>query len=172
MSRALRPIRIEGDTAYIPLTDGYEAIIDAADVPLVSVGNWYAQASSRKDGSLLTVYAKRDFGNVRSVRLHRYLLDASEAEFVDHIDGDGLNNRRSNLRVATPAQNAHNARVRVDNVSSYKGVFWDADHQRYRARITAHKQSHSLGNFRCVTAAAVAYVKASRRIHGEFGRVA
>ena len=172
MSNAPRQIRIEGDVAYVPLTNGYEAVIDAADVPLVAVGNWYANPSTRDDGSILTVYAKRDFGKVRSVRLHRYLLNAGEADLVDHIDGDGLNNRRTNLRLVTSAQNAWNTRLRVDNASGYKGVFWDADIMRYRARINARKQSHSLGTFRCITAAALAYAKASRGLHGDFGRLA
>lgn len=161
-----RAIRIEGDVAYVSLTKGYEAVIDASDVPLVEGCNWFALVTPR------AVYAMRadcSGPKQRAVMLHRVLMGTPEGLYVDHIDGDGLHNRRSNLREATKQQNNHNARTRSDNSSGYKGVSLDSG--RWRARIMLDKKSRLLGYFGCPTAAHFAYIKASRHLHGEFGRV-
>jgi AP2 domain/HNH endonuclease len=173
MKRA-RPIRVEGDIAYIPLTKGYEAIIDAADVPLVNGCNWQAHEKKRGDGSIYTVYAVRFFegdGKRTSKRLHRVLL-GDGALHVDHIDGDGLNNRRCNLRAATRSQNMHNQRVRRDNASGFKGVHLDKRTSMWTAQIASGGKRKRLGSYGSPEEAHAAYVLASARLHGEFGRVA
>lgn len=169
-----RPIRIEGDVAYIPLTKGYEAVIDATDVGLV-VGVWHACEARRSDGSVRSVYAQReivlDSGAATSFQLHRLLVAASSDSKVDHIDGDGLNNRRSNLRIATPIQNAQNRRTGIDNTSGVKGVSFDAGRGKWRAHIQSSGRTYRLGRFDRIEDAAAAYAEASARLHGEFGRV-
>lgn len=169
--REIRPIRVEGQVAYVPLTKGYTAIIDAEDVPLVADYNWFAQVERRADGNIARVYAVRHAMR-RAVLLHRFLAQTPDGLETDHIDGNGLNNRRSNLRQATQAQNRQNARTRVDNAAGIKGVCWHGHSRKWLAQIRVDGKQRHLGIFKCRTAAAFAYAKASRKLHGEFGRVA
>ncbi len=166
-SPEIRPIRAEGQLAYISLTMGYVAVIDAADVPLVSGGNWCAEV--RPHG----VYARRCEGSgprKRVIRLHRLLMAAPMGHPVDHINGDGLDNRRANLRLATVQQNNHNRRRTAMNTSGFKGVHLNRQLNKWRAMIkVSGKQSH-LGYFDTPEDAAVAYAKASAKLHGEYGR--
>lgn len=164
-----RSIRIEGQLAYIPLTKGYEALIDAADASLVEGWNWCADVNRR------TVYALRtDFseGRKRTLRLHRVIAGAPEGVFVDHIDGNGLNNRRANLRLVNAVQNARNQALRANNTSGYKGVSWDKRSRKWTAKIKSNFSLKNLGYFETPEAAHAAYCKASAELHGPFGRVA
>lgn len=170
MPRQPRLIRIEGDVAYVPLTKGYEAVIDAADAPLVGVCNWQVVLSGRPVGDRETAYASRHFGD-RKCTMHRFLLLAEPGVEVDHIDGNGLNNRRSNLRLSTRAQNQWNQRTRADNKSGVKGVYLSRS-GKWCAQIKANGKNKGLGKFKCRTAAAIAYALASAQLHGEFGRLA
>ena len=104
--------------------------------------------------------------------MHRLVLGTPDGQETDHVDGDGLNNRRANLRPATRSQNACNRGPMPGSVSGVKGVYWQKSVQKWHARIDAGGKTHYLGLFRCITAAALAYAKASRALHGEFGRPA
>lgn len=173
--REIRPIRVEGQVAYVPLTRGYTTIIDASDVPLVAGCNWYAWVAKRLDGSVRAVYAVRAVPMGRSQRLihmHRVIMGDPEFLDVDHRDGDGLNNRRRNLRAATKAQNSQNRGIKATSGNAFKGISLDRQIGKWRARIWVNGKNRGLGFFRCPTAAALAYAKASRELHGEFGRVA
>lgn len=167
-ARKIRPIRIEGNLAYVPLTKGYEAVIDAADVPLVAGSNWYASMECRR------VYAKRrkTSGHKahRIVSMHRTILDAPDDMLVDHKDGNGLNNRRKNLRLATATQNACNKTVQSNSASGLKGVVYHPETKKWRARIFLDGKTYSLGLHRTPEDAHRAYTEASGTIHGEFGR--
>lgn len=167
-----RPIRIEGDVAYLTLTKGYEAIIDAADVPLVCHRNWWALEARHKGSSeVRTVYAQARLGGLH-VYLHRVLLGLDSTLQIDHQNGNGLDCRRENLREATPTENACNQRLsKARNTSGIKGVWWDSARQLWAAEIRRAGVRLRLGRFRCITAAALAYAKASRELHGGFGRV-
>jgi hypothetical protein len=164
-----RPIRIEGNVAYVPLTRGYEAIIDAGDVHLVDGCNWCARLR------LNTVYVQRtdcSGAKKRTVQLHRVLLSAPDEMQVDHINGDGLDNRRSNLRLATPSQNMYNQRPTSKNTSGFKGVSWENRHGKWRAQIAYKGNQRHLGYYSISEAAYQAYVDASSSLHGEFSRIA
>jgi hypothetical protein len=169
-----RYLRIEGDLAFIPLTKGYEAVIDAADVPLVDGRNWSASVQHDARGGVRTVYAFHKAGNrntgVICTMLHRAILGAMRGQFVDHIDGDGLNNRRGNLRFATKAQNGANSRVRVNNTSGFKGVSFHRETGKWRARIWIKGKCHDLRLHPTKEAAAAAFARASQDAHGEFSR--
>ena len=175
MKTVKRPIRIEGPVAYIPLTKGYEAVIDAEDVPLVEGRCWSAAERYRSDGSLRVVYAQAKINGILTA-LHRHITKADVEFEVDHKDGDGLNNRRrgetGNLRPATRSQNQHNRRLSHDNTSGIEGVSWFEAKGKWRASIGLNGKWRYLGLFKCRTAAAVAYMKASRMYHGDFGRTA
>jgi hypothetical protein len=163
----IRPIRICGDVAYVPLTQGYEAIIDVADVSLVDCYNWRSLLTGA------TVYAFRsDYsGNKkRSVSVHRTIMGEPDVLHVDHRDGDGLNNRRDNLRLATRSQNMHNRRVNRNSKSGFKGVFWHKAGKKWMAQIKINGEPIYLGLFASPEEAHAAYRRASEQYHGEFGR--
>ena len=170
---AVRPVRYDGDLAYIPLTRGYEAVIDAADVHLVDGLNWFAKLYKRTDGTAL-VYAVRSQwisgGGNNCIRMHRVIFCDSGTTDVDHIDGDGLNNRRSNLRSATRAENQRNVRRSTRNSSGHKGVDWLGVSGKWRARIRVNGESYHLGVHANIDDAVAAYAEASKRLHGQFGR--
>ena len=165
----IRQIRIVGNDAYISLTRGLEAVIDAADVPLVAARNWCALPSKRR---VYVARGERKGGTYKTVFLHRYLMQPPEGMTVDHIDCDPLNNRRSNLRLATLAENNRNQRTAKNNTSGYKGVSFDKARGKWRAAIAHDGQRYRLGSFVTVEEAREAYLTASAKLHGEFGRAA
>lgn len=164
----IRQIRTEGDVAYIPLTRGYEAIIDIEDLPLVAGFNWLSLKSRHH------VYAGRNEGPKEArklILLHRLLLKPPLGFVVDHIDSNGLNNRRNNLRIATRSQNCQNSKIPTRNTSGYKGVSWNTRDEKWRSAIVVNKKLIFLGNFDCKHDAYLAYCEASNKYHGEFGRI-
>jgi hypothetical protein len=170
MSAGLRPIRIEAGLAFVLLTRGLQAVIAAEDVPLVEGYNWFAAARGKH------VYAGRSLwlGGPKPNRLilmHRVLMGDPEGMLVDHVDGDGLNNVRSNLRVAVMAQNLHNTGRHRDNKSGFKGVH-EQRPGRWVAYIMAFGRKEYLGIHDTPDAAHAAYCEASLRLHGEFSRSA
>ena len=153
------------DTREIPLSRGLVALVGVEDFERVrAFGCWYASPS--KSGP---VYARKNFyvapGQHRSVRMHSFILGIS---FVDHINGDGLDNRRVNLRRATAQQNAMNRKRRSDNTSGYTGVTKRGE--RWIARIRLGSEDHYLGGFPTVVQAALAYDAAAIELFGEFAR--
>lgn len=175
MSRKVRPPRIEGNDAFILLTKGYEAVINVTDLPLVGGSNWSAQCKYRQDGSVVAVYAIRKVtsdGVRRTERMHRILFGAADHQEVDHRDGNGLNNRRGNLRAATSSQNSQNRGLRNDNKSGVKGIWWNEKQGSWMAYIGVSGVRRHLGYFKEKQEAATAVDRARNALHGEFGRVA
>ncbi|HEY4547820.1 MAG TPA: AP2 domain-containing protein [Pedomonas sp.] len=133
------------------------AKVDAKDVALLSQYRWRKQgryaATRLPDGSLLL--------------MHRLLLSPPGDMLVDHIDGDGLNNCRHNLRVCTNSENMKN-RKSSGGVSRFKGVWRDGD--RWRATIRVNGKKICLGTHPTEERAARRYDAAARRWHGEFAK--
>lgn len=156
-----------GPTRKIPLTQGYEAIVDERDGYLAEYA-WRAQPTEH------TCYAARSVGGhgkQRTVFMHRVILGAPEGIEGDHIDGDGLNNRRSNLRLATRSQNGQNSHVVLGKVP-FRGVFQNAGQpDRYRAAIRHLGIRTYLGTYATPEEAARAYDTAAIQMHGEFASV-
>jgi len=150
----------------IPLTQGYQTTVDAEDyADLLAAGPWQALIDDRTG----TVYARRrvrddDSGRYYGQLMHRYLLPG--VEVVDHHNGNGLDNRRANLRPSTVTENNRNRRRRRDNTSGYKGV-WTRG-ARWHARIKADGRERYLGSHPTPESAAHAYDAAARDLHGEF----
>jgi hypothetical protein len=149
----------------VPLTQGKVAVIDAADWDLVSKHRWHAVRNRRT----FYAYTKLSLGGSRqkSVSMHRMILGVPDGTLVDHEDGDGLNNRRNNIRPATSAQNNQNARHRV-GISGYRGVVRHARTQKWQARIKATGRWYHLGYHIDPAEAARAYDKAAKALHGPF----
>ncbi|MGN6564386.1 MAG: HNH endonuclease [Thermomicrobiales bacterium] len=156
--------------AYVPLSQGYTAVIDDEDAERVLAHKWHADV---EDGGK-RIYAVRNEtiakGKRRIVRLHRFLMGEPDGVEVDHRDGNTLNNRRSNLRLATRKENARNVRKRATNRSGYKGVSWHARDRLWHARIMIDGRLISVGYFKNLDDAAAAYAAAAQRLHGEYAR--
>ena len=110
-------------------------------------------------------------GKLHNELLHRTLARAQKGCVVDHIDGDKLNNRLSNLRICTHSENMRNRKMSFSNISGLKGVE-PTKSGTFRATIRVNKVIHRLGTFATAEAAHAAYCEASARLHGEFARTA
>lgn len=142
---------------------GLYAIVDDEDHARISRHDWWADVRKR------TTYAYRTIrvnGRRTSLRMHREVLRRCRGE-VDHVNGDGLDNRRSNLRTATRKQNAHNSR---GNGISYKGVTFQPRLKRYpwQARIASDGEQMHIGYYASSIEAARAYDRAARYHFGEY----
>lgn len=153
----------------VPLTRGLFALVDKADLHLLVGPKWHAST----DGDGRRTYArahKPGSGHVyKPIWMHRIILDAPDGVKVDHINGDGLDNRRANLRLCTNAQNSYNSRlVRKGNDTGLKGV--SRARRGWFARITVNYKQIDLGVFPSSKLAALAYDAAARQHFGEFAR--
>ena len=146
----------------IKLSWGKWAIVDADDYERVSMYRWLAVEDGR------CWYAKTLRRDGMRISMHRLILDAPKGLFVDHIDHDGLNNRKSNLRLCTRKQNRRNRRPKPGCTSKYKGVHWCKGRNKFRANIYLNKKAIHLGYFHDEIAAAKAYDKKAKELFGEF----
>ena len=160
-----REIVVRDDCAYVPLHGrggvfkGY-AQVDAEDLALVCDIAWSIDARGYVAG--------RPKESSKTVTLHRHIYGpVAGRNSIDHIDGDRLNNRRSNLRECSQAENTRNARIGLNNTSGYKGVSETAE-GRWRARITVDGVEIRIGHFDTAEEAAEAYDSAAVRLHGDF----
>lgn len=149
----------------VPLTRGAVAIVDLADAESVSQWSWSLWSIRNKQYARANVGLNN--GTRRYVAMHFYLIGQKDME-VDHANGDGLDNRRSNLRVCTHQQNMRNMTRLVTGSSPFKGVSWFRRDQCWRAYIVSDAKQKHLGYFVDEIEAARAYDKAAREFFGEF----
>jgi hypothetical protein len=166
MSR--RSVEIVGEIARVPLSQGLFAIIDAADVPLVGGYTWTATVNNRATYAVRSAL-KDEPRHKAKIILHRVIMGNPTGLTIDHINGDGLDCRRSNLRLATVAENSRNRRISRNSSTGFKGVTLIAD-DRWQARIRLNGRRYNLGCFGSPEEASAAYNRASRHLHGDFGR--
>jgi hypothetical protein len=140
---------------------GKNILVDIEDVPVARQYTWYIHRAGR---DLFYAYARKPSPAKHSqyTKLHRLLLPG--AEVVDHINFNGLDNRRCNLRSCLRKQN--NIRCRRTNISGYRGV--EKYRDRFRAVIRIDGKRYSLGGYATAKEAASAYNKAALEKHGEF----
>lgn len=169
----VRPIRFCEGVAYVQLTRGYEAKIDVQDVALVADKNWCASQQGNRNYAYTSkrVVCSDGIVRYRKLALHRFLMTPEYHLHIDHVNGNGLDCRRYNMRLATPSQNACNQRISSRNTSGFKGVLFHKPKKRWVAYIAFKCKSYHLGYFDTATDAHEAYVKASSMLHREFGRI-
>ena len=149
----------------IPISKGKFAVIDDDDSASVLLHKW----SVTSHGYVVRATSRKNVGGRKIVYLHRQLLGFPKCE-VDHIDGDKLNNQRSNLRCCTHQQNGCNQKINAKNTSGAKGVYWERKLSKWGATIRVFRKQLHLGYFPTVKEAALAYDSAARLHFGEFAR--
>ena len=149
---------------YIQLKHG-TAIVDEQDFDKINQYRW----KSSFVGKAKTPYATSShFG--RTVYMHRLVMDAPKGTVIDHIDGNGLNNSRDNLRFVTYSQNNMNQPIRCDNTSGHKGINWCEDRQKYQVYINIDRKRKSLGRYKTLEEAIYVRDEAVKAHYGEYAR--
>ncbi len=156
----------------IELTQGKVALVDDEDGLELQKYNWHVLIERKT----VQFYAVRNIrigpGKQTLQLMHRAILSAPIGMEVDHINDDGLDNRRQNLRLCTKAENQRNRRITVDCASRFKGVTINLSRTSpWKARITRDGRRKYLGCFASEEKAALAYNEAATRIFGEFARL-
>jgi hypothetical protein len=153
----------------IPLTQGKFAIVDPERYEELAKYKWFTARSEGGFYALRMVKAKGSRVKQKAVRMHRVILDVPQGKFIDHINHNGLDNRRANLRVATIQQNTWNKRKQRGNYSSqYKGVTWLKREEKWQVRITCKGRSIFIGYFDDEKAAARAYDAKAGELFGDY----
>ena len=149
-------------TKEIELTQGYKAIVDDDVYEELNQQKWCVHLMKR-DGK---AYA------TRLLRLHHAIVGIPPKGYVvDHINGDGLDNRRENLRIISIQDNTRWQKVNKNNTSGYRGVSFHKAKQRCDASIRANKRKVHLGRYKTAEEAARAYDKAAKEHYKEFAKL-
>ena len=161
---------MERESAIINTGNGHKAIVDLEDLPRLSQSRWFT------DKNRNTYYAYRNVwtnGVCKKIYMHREVIgDIPDGKEVDHINGNGLDNRKCNLRFCSHKENCQASRKRAKAASKYKGLSWDRHGNNWRARImNLTGQRLELGRFESELDAANAYDKAALELFGEFAQL-
>ena len=147
----------------------YEVLISECDFEKVSAHNWFLTFSNKSDGPYFAYRTPRP--ERKDILLHRFIVNCPSGYCVDHANGNTLDNRRENLRICTQAENRFNSRKSKSNTSGYKGVSYSSHAKKWRSQIKRNNKIIHLGYYDTPEKAYEAYVAASKKYHGEFGRI-
>lgn len=147
----------------VPMTQGMYFLIDPIDEKTILRHKWRAHKSPNNFYAVTTISRKP----TKMIYAHNLIM---LSKGIDHIDGDGLNNSRSNLRKCTQSENIANSRKFVKSSSQFKGVDFDKSRKKWRARIVKNRKEFHLGYFKSEEDAAKAYDKKAVDFFGNFSR--
>jgi len=165
---------MENDLKIIELTKGYKVIVDSDNYDELLKYKWYANCVSNLIYAYRTIrVGPRKQGKKITIAMHREIVLAKKGDFVDHKNGNTLDNRKTNLRICTPTQNSrnHNGRQKKRKYSSFKGVKKNLNCKTWSARITVDRKSIYLGSFKTEKEAALKYNEAALFYFKEFARI-
>lgn len=167
LSKRNRSYRIVGESVFLPVGGGRETIIDLKILPLlVKYPSWHATSSRGKE---YAEFSSKKNGKTFTLKLHRVVLGLKKTgPQVDHINGNTLDNRKSNLRICNAAQNGWNRGPAKTNTSGYKGVSFCKRSNKWLATIRRFGRRRHLGYFSSVEMAHEAYTAFARKHDGEF----
>jgi len=151
----------------IALTQGKYAIVDVEDYEKLAKYKWYAAKSDRRFYGQRKVVLKNGKCGTYTIRMQRLILKPQQGKIIDHINHNGLDNRKANLRFVTPLQNSWNARKRLGNYTSkYKGVYFHKRDRRWHTKIRCKGREIFLGYFKDEKTAARAYDEKAKELFG------
>lgn len=107
----------------------------------------------------------------RTIKMHRFVMDAPDGKVVDHINMDVFDNRKSNLRLCSIAENTRNRKVRKDSKSGYKGIYYRNDHKSYIAYLVINRKRIVLGERNTLEKAIDVYNNGVKKYHKDFARL-
>lgn len=154
----------------IKLTRGKVALVDDEDFEELNKHNWQVQKNKDRN-NWYAVRTDHSGKKQKTVRMHSLILNTPKLKQTDHIDGNGLNNQRSNLRIATSSQNSWNAKIRKDNTSGYKGVCWHKLAKKWLVSISYNGKLHYLGLSEDKHQAALVYNVAANYLFGNYAKL-
>lgn len=160
---------IEGHEAgrEIPLSQGKVALVDIGDFEMVNQYKW----SAIKGYGDVFYAARKIIRGEKLDLLHRFIMSPPQNLQIDHINRNGLDNRRCNLRICTQSQNTANQRPQRNSSSKYKGVSWHKAAKKWQAYIKKNNTDCYLGLFEKEKDAALAYDIEARKLLGKFARL-
>lgn len=154
----------------IQLTQGKVALVDDEDFERLSQFKWCAYTGGCNYYAMTNI-RKKD-GKRTSLQMHRFIMSVFDSKtIIDHINGNGLDNRKDNLRICTQAENTRNRSKSLNNTSGFKGVYWHKYDKKWHAQIIINYKKIHLGIFTCKIEAAQAYNQAAIKYHGEFAQL-
>lgn len=151
----------------IPLTQGKFTLVDKQDFESVSKHKW---CFSKTTGYALRALP-RVHGKKKHEYLHRVICKAPEGYHIDHKNCDRLDNRRSNLRFASKADNQRNKPRQKNNTSGFKGVSWHSHNKMWVAKLHINRKRVHLGYFKDPAEASKAYEVGAQKHFGQFARL-
>ena len=157
-------------TVEIPLSMGLVALIDDEDEDNVRRHKWHAVCTPT-NRTCYAVANIHDGVTFRTVQMHRFIMSPPDDMQVDHINGEGLDNRRGNMRNVTRAQNQWNRKPPPGSTSCYKGVSWRTRSGKWIARIARDGQEIRIGAYDDEETAARAYDAKAVELFGEYARL-
>ena len=149
----------------IELSKGRKAIVDDDDFEKLPQNKWYCSSYG------YAVRTSRETLKRKMYWMHREIMDCPEGFEVDHINGDRLDNRKSNLRICSRDSNCKNLKKPKTNTSGFKGVSFDKRRGKFRAYITINNKQKWLGYFELAKDAALEYNKAAKEFYKEFANL-
>lgn len=169
MSQSKKPYNLEiAPNVVVLLVEGQSVIISEKDLAIVSTYHWHINNTRGYVQS--SIYCN---GKTKNVKMHRLILGILDPKIkIDHQNGNQLDNRRENLREASPSSNAANARKRKGKCTSkYKGVFLHKNSGKWAAKIKSNYKETWLGYFDKEKDAALAYDKKAKEVFGSFAKL-
>ncbi len=159
----------------ILLTQGYVALVDDEDYERVNQFKWYALKwkntfTAVRHKTILSRPDAKETGLPRQklIYMHRFIMEAPDDKDVDHVNHNGLDNQKHNLRICTTTQNLGNQLPQHGKTSKYKGVYWHGATRKWMARIQYKREQIYLGLFAEEGKAAKAYDSKAKELFGEF----
>ena len=157
------------ETMEIKMSNG-ATLIDSEDFNRVNGFNWFVNRQGKRRDIYYVVAPIKINKKWTRIRIHRLILNANIGEIIDHINGDGLDNRKCNLRFCTHQQNIMNRRI-TNGTSKYKGVGWHKGANKWQVQICFNYKLKYLGLYTNEIDAAHRYNEEAIKLFGEFAKL-
>ncbi len=152
---------------YVPVKHGI-AKFDYIDyISIKKEFSSFHSFSGKRGGAYLVGYK----GNYSKQVIHRFIMKTQDNMVVDHINHDGLDNTRANLRNCTVSENNRNVRPRLVSSSQYRGVSYNPANKNWRARVYYNKKTYEVGSFENEYEAAIAYNEKAKELFGNYANL-